>query len=187
MNEKFNIKLPETPTKDILDAETQDYIEKRFPKTNDDNLQEDLAVKFVTDANFIDKLNKEENLSEKIEQGMNTGLWKLYEEQLKLGSYVEIHKDLNTRVSSLIDTLKVIKLKSDINKTFKLEKSDISEAEISDFYREQIDDIEKELNTIKNEEISPESVGQVFNQYSEAVDKYNNLYKILIETNPELN
>ena len=187
MNEKFNIKLPETPTKDILDSETQEYIEKRFPKTNDDNLQEDLAVKFVTDANFIDKLHEEENLGQKIEQDMNNELWRLYEKQLKLGSYVEIHKDLNKRASHLIDNLEIIKLQSNINKRFKLEKSNISEAEISDIYKEQIDDIEKELNTIKNEEVSSESVGQVFNQYTETIDKYNNLYEILIKANPELN
>ncbi len=188
MKENFNMGLPKTPMKDILDSGTQKYIDGRFPETNDDSLQEDLAVKFITDSGFLDKLEEEHGLSERIQQNIDNEMWKLYEKKLKLGLYLDIHKDLNKRVAGLLDDLRAAELRSEMKGTFKLEKSNKSEEELNDFYKEQINEIKVELSNIKNEEISSANVGQIFDQYTKAVNDYNNFYKILYETkNLELN
>lgn len=187
MKETPNIKFPDTPIKNILDAETQEYIDARFPRTNDDNLQEDLATKFVTDGDFNEKLHLHHELGEKLEKEMNNELWKRYEKLLELGSYFEIQKSLNVELSHLLDKLKFVELRAETKKKYKLEKSDITEVEVADFYKEQIDSIKNELNAVRSQKVDSKNVGDVFDQYTKAKDQYENLYDILVTADPALN
>lgn len=187
MKGEFYIQPPKTPVKDILDPKTQKHIESVFPKTNDDNLQEDLAEKFVVDSDYLYKLHENEKRGEDFEKDINNELWKLYEKQIELGLYIDIHKDLNKKVSDLIDNIAAIELRSKINKNFKLEKSNITQSEVADFYTEQIDDVKKELYSITNEDIDSQSIGKIFDEYTKVVEKYNNLLKILFDIDPRSN
>ena len=183
-----NIEISQpTPTKDILGAETKEYIESRFPKTNDDNLQEAVAIKFATDSNFLESLHQSEQEGSREYEGIVKKLWDMYEKQLEAGAYLEVHKNLNKNVSKLIENLQILELRKNIKSNFNLTKSDTSNEEVIHMTSDEIQNIKNELDTIKNEEISKESVGQVFEKYSNVIKKYNNLNSILGLKNPELN
>ncbi len=188
---EFNIKLPETPLKNSLGPETKEYIDQRFPLTNDDTLQEEYALKFITDSNFIDKINESSKSGEESLKEINEIMWKNYEELLKVRDYLHIQKDLNENTRKLIDKLEILEWGSLLEDRFKLQKSDISQEERYAFRKEQIKELKEQFNSIKGNELGSENIVEVFERYAELLNKNNHLCTILSkdsnEYNPELN
>jgi hypothetical protein len=187
MKEGFYTKPPQTPIKDVLEPEVQVYIEENFPQTNDDNLQEDLAYKFVTDSNYLDKLHENQNIVKDIERDAVGALEKALKYKLKLGAQLQMHQDLNERVARLLNKLKNMDLKPSQHKGINTGTVELNNPPIAHLFERQIEDIKKELHTIKNEKIGPLSVGELLEQYNEATERYNTLNNILKNSEPELN
>lgn len=181
--ENFKPKLPETPITDSLDSENKEYIENRFPLTNDDNLREDYALKTVTDSDFMDKLRVNHEVGEQNTEEIRNTLWNLYESQLKLGNYIDIENDLRKKTEQLIDELRILKTRQDIEKRFKLQKSDISQEEKEKFKEERIEEIKNELFNISSNEILKEDPQKIFEEYSKIIQKYEHLYKMFGDEN----
>lgn len=188
--ENFKLKLPETPITNSLDPDNKKYVEDRFPLTNDDTLREDLALKIITEADFMDRLRLNASAGEKSQEDIQKALWNLYESQLKLGHYIDVKKDLQKKTQKLIDELKILKIRQDIEERFKLQKSDISEQEKLNFKEEKINEIEEELYNISAEEVTTsENFQKILKEYSSIVKKYEHLYKIFVSESydPNLN
>jgi hypothetical protein len=161
-----------TPTKEVLDEDVQKHIEDRFPKTTDDTLQEDLAQQFVLNSNYLDELHKKFNTGEQIQGEINSTLWNIYEEQMKLGAYIEVHKDLNKRVRTLIDTMQTLELTEEIAEKFPMAKSGISNKEALALAHGEAENLKRELDGIKNEEVTKESVGELLDRYKKISEHY---------------
>lgn len=187
MKEGFYTKPPQTPIKDVLEPEVQVYIEENFPQTNDDNLQEDLAYKFVTDSNYLDKLHENQNIVKDIERDAVGALEKALKYKLKLGAQLQMHRDLNERVAQLLNKLKTMDLKPKQSKGQDPATIEINNHPILNLLARQVEDIKKELHSIRNEKIGPESVGELLEKYNNATERYNTLNDILKNSAPELN
>ncbi len=187
MKEGFHIKPPQTPIKDVLEPEVQAFIEESFPKTNDDNLQEDYAYKFVTDSNYIDKLNENENVVKDLERDAVSALEKAQNDKIIFGAQLEIHRDLNERVAQLLDKLKNMELKPNHHKGLNHSIIEVNNPPIAHLFERQIESIKKELNTIKNEKVGPQSVGEVLELYNEAVQRYNTISNVMNNSTSKLN
>lgn len=187
--ESFKPKLPETPITNSLDPENKKWVEESITLTNDDNLREDYALEILKDPEFFDKLRAGQEQSIKTNEQINKTLWDMYEKQLQIGHYLEVQKDLKKKTGQLIDELKILKTRQDIEERFNLQKSDISKEEILKYKEEKIKDIENELFNISAQEVTRESSEKVLNEYSKIIEKYTHLYTMFRDEdfNPSLN
>ncbi|MCX6753044.1 MAG: hypothetical protein NTW62_01695 [Candidatus Nomurabacteria bacterium] len=176
-----------TPTKKVLDDETQKYISDRVPKTNDDLLQEDIAKKFVLDGNYLQELHNKQNKGEKIEKETFNELWNVYGRLMEIGGYIEVHKDLNKTVEQMIHNINILELKNEISEKFPLAKSGISNKEALELANAEARNIKKELDNMKDESITKESIGELLDKYKDITEKYQELYSVVSPQNPSEN
>ncbi len=176
-----------SPTKEMLDEEIQRYIDIRFPVTNEDNLQEDAAQKFVIDSNYLDELHKNEALGEQVNQEIVDGLWRMYEKMLEQGAYLDLQRELSPKINKLLDSLKVLELQNEIKEQFPMAKSAITNKEAFFIAQNEISHIKSELDSIRNEEVSPQSVGQLLEQYKALSEKYQTVRALIEPENSALN
>lgn len=175
------------PTREVLNEETQKYIDERFPKTNDDTLQEDIAQKFVVDSNYLDELHKNETAGEQVSEEIATSLWDMYGKMIEQGAYIELHREINPKVNKLLDEIRILELQNEIKEQFPMAKSGISNKEAYLFVQTEISRIKNELSTIHSEEVSPQSVGELLEQYKTLSEKYQTIRTLLEPENSILN
>ncbi len=189
MNERNIIPPPESPAKEFLDDKTQQYVEHRFPiKTNEDNMQEDLAMKFVKDPNFAATLRENLARSLKTDIELQNNMRNMYSEELRLGKYLDVHADLDERVATLLQTLSYLEfLAQTVDKAVPAGYENGSHEKPSVKFKAEIQEIKEELNNIKNEAITKESVGHIVDQYNAIVIKQKKLKEILNISDPSLN
>ena len=176
-----------TPTKNVLDDETQEYISGRVPKTNDDLLQEDVAKKFLLDGNYLQELHNKQNKGEKIEKEIFNELWNVYGRLMEIGGYIEVHKDLNKTVEQMIHNINILELKNEILEKFPLAKSGISNKEALELANAEARNIKKELDNMKDESVTKESIGELLDKYKDISEKYQELYNVVSPQNPSEN
>lgn len=187
MNEKRFIKLPETPVKDSLEPELQNIIENRYQKTNDDNTQEDMAIKIVTDGEFLDHLMSLREQADTAYIELANGFDALYKKQATLSKYLNLFTDFDHNVANLLEDLSILEMQKEFFIRSNLERNEENKKQILDDFQFNINDIKKSLNQIKNREISEHSVGEILEAYLATYKKYIELYKILNLENPRLN
>lgn len=179
--------MNKTPMKDNLDKETQEYLSGQFPKTNDDSLQEDFAKTFLFDSQYLDKLYERQNKGERMEKKVIEELWNLYEKQMRLGGYLDVYKDINKRVDGLINNMNVLKAQVEIEERFPMAKSGISNKEAMLLAKAEAENIKNELDTIHDDNVSKESVGELLDKYERVVERYYNLWYVIPPEHPEQN
>lgn len=176
-----------TPIKEVLDLETKNYIDKRFPKTNDDTLQEDIAQKFITDSNYLDTLYNNKDEGEKINKEIEEAVQNEFQEKNQLEYSLEAYKEAYAEVSKLIDELRILELRSKLTDKFPLVKSGISNREAFALVSEDMEKIKKELANINDPNISSLSAGDVLDRLKEASKRQRTLMHVLEQENPEMN
>ncbi len=186
--EKKTESLDNSPSKKVLDLETQKYIEERFPKTNDDKLHEDTAKKFIFDSKYLDDITERHNNGEKMEKQFSDKLWEMYTKAMESDGYIEVYKDMSKRVGKLIDNMNILEIHNSISpEKFPLAKSGISNKEAFLLAKEEAENVKHELGGIRDENISKESVGELLDKYKKISEKYNTLRSVLQPENPDLN
>lgn len=181
-----NVESRETPTIDVLPSVVKDLINKRFPKTNDDTLHDDMAQKFVTDSNYLDTLQANDLKDQKIEQEIKEGVFNIYKQKMDFKECLEIYIDLNKKVSYLLTKLAKYELQFLHQNKSPLPNQTLNKESLH-LLKKAIESIKKELDTIKDEDISSESVGQILNNYRKFSKKYETVMVLLDPDNPSLN
>ncbi len=181
-----NVESRETPTIDVLPSVVKDLINKRFPKTNDDTLHDDMAQKFITDSNYLDTLQANDLKDQKIEQEIKEGVFNIYKQKMDFKECLEIYIDLNKKVSYLLTKLAKYELQFLHQNKSPLPNQTLNKESLH-LLKKAIESIKKELDTIKDEDISSESVGQILNNYRKFSKKYETVMVLLDPDNPSLN
>lgn len=173
-----------TPTKEILDDEDKSYIEERFIKTNDDNLQEDYAKHLIINGyDGNEKLNKLEESGGKIEDKLNKELNK---KQLRL---TEIYQVL-VELGKLEDEIEVLEIQLRINPKFLLNKSDVPKEELNKMINAELKIIYKKIKALQfkiQTETNSKNFEECVDKYSKLRDDLDALYKAYFPEDPEIN
>ena len=175
------------PTKEVLNRETQAYIEKRFLKTNDDSLQEAVAQKFITDSDYLDSLHRRRDLTVVEEDKILKKQEELYQKANEDYFLLERSNKINTKINELIDNLNLLEIQNKIQSKFDLSKSGISNEEVRSIIQKEIEKIRNKLNEIKDLEIPKEEMQKIYDNYEKSNEEYQNISKILNLDNPSSN
>ena len=176
-----------TSTIDSLDQETQEYILAKHPKTNDDTLREDTAQKFLIDSEYLDTLHTNENAGKETQEKIHSRIWEMYNDQVTLSEQIHTYREFNTKVNELLNQLDVLIVREEIDERFPLAISGISNKEATLLVREEVSKIRAELDTIHDEAISDESIGELLKKYKQGHEKYTAVCQIFEAKSPELN
>lgn len=99
---------------------------------------------------------------------------------------LEIYIDLNKKVSYLLTKLAKYELQFLHQNKSPLPNQTLNKESLH-LLKKAIESIKKELDTIKDEDISSESVGQILNNYRKFSKKYETVMVLLDPDNPSLN
>lgn len=176
-----------TPTKEVLDTQTREYIDERFPKTNDDTLQEDIAQKFIIDPNYADTLRNNNDEGEKLNKDLEEAVQNEFQEKIQLEYSLDAYKEAYTEVSKLIDELRRLELRSKAVDTLPLAESNMFNREAFALISEDVEKIKKELANINDPNISPLSAGDVLDRLRALSKRQHTLMNVLEQKNPGMN
>lgn len=175
------------PTKEALDDTTKEYIEARFPVTNDDTLQEDLAQKFVFDDTYLERLHDMEAKGTKEKEYIAHAIWNMYSAMMEMGAYIDVFTDMNKHISELIDNVDRLNTQIEIREEFPLAKSGMTNKEALALAKSEAEDIKRALYEIQDSQITKESVGALLDMYKALYAHYAAINNAISTDHPERN
>lgn len=183
--------IDNTPTKEVLEPEYQAYIESRFPKTNDDNLQEDYSKHLVVEG--YDVMKTIHSLDDAAQEGEKTKEFeKEKQEEALIAETDFINKKikLNNEVSSLQDKIHLLELQRQINPRFTLAKSGDTNEISSEIINKDIAELEEDVNTLKAQlkaGVDTKTLDILIEKHMAARNAFEERMKAWYPSNPELN
>lgn len=179
------------PTKKVLDDEYQAYIEQRFPKTNEDTLQEDYAQNIILNGyDGIEKIKETDTEGQKMEDKTVEILNKKNEELHTSYDIIQQKSEVLRKLNTAEDNIKILKIQRSINPKFSLVKSGISSIEKDHMVDTEISTLENEIGSLKEQmagELNQDKINELIDAYTKSYNRYMDLTKIWTPDKPELN
>lgn len=175
------------PTKEVLDEHTKEYIEARFPATNDDTLQEAIAQKFILDDTYLERLHDMAAKGDKEQKYIAQVIWNTYGAMMEAGAYIDVYKDMYNHISELMQYIDRLNAQIEIREEFPLAKSGMTNKEALALAKSEAEDIKRALYEIQDSQITKESVGALLDMYKALYKHYSAINDAMSPDHPERN